>query len=29
MGHRISGGDNYASIFSQRVAQLVNTLNYA
>jgi hypothetical protein len=29
MGHRISGGDNYATLFSQRVAQVLNTLNYA
>jgi hypothetical protein len=28
MGHRISGGDNYAGTFSERVAQLMNTLNY-
>lgn len=28
MGHRISGGDSYASIFSERVAQVMNALNY-
>jgi hypothetical protein len=28
MGHRISGGDNYASIFCQRIAQVLNTLNH-
>lgn len=28
MGHRISGGDSYARLFSERVAQVLNTLNY-
>jgi hypothetical protein len=28
MGHRISGGDTYATLFSRRVTQLLNTLNH-
>lgn len=28
MGYRISGGDNYAAIFSQRVVQVLTALNY-
>lgn len=28
MGHRIGGGDSYAATFSQRVAQVLNALNY-
>ncbi|HEY7303533.1 MAG TPA: hypothetical protein VH601_05440 [Bryobacteraceae bacterium] len=28
MGHRINGGDAYAALFSQRVIQMLNALNY-
>lgn len=28
MGHRISGGDSYAGVFSDRVSQVMNALNY-